>query len=61
MIASLDSFIAEFEARGWLKAAATSEELVCEIYQRLGCVMPAERIAKIEALLDQTLTRKPST
>jgi hypothetical protein len=61
MIASLDSFIGECEARGWLKAAAIGEELVCEIHQRLGIVMPTDRIEKIEALLDQSLTRKQST
>lgn len=61
MIANLDSFIGEYEARGWLKAAAIGEELVCEIYQRLGVVMPKDRVARIEALLDQNLTRKQST
>jgi hypothetical protein len=61
MLATLDSYIGEFESRGWLREAASAEELVCAIYDRLGIAMPAERISRIEALLDQDLTRTQST
>lgn len=61
MIASLDALICEFESRHWLKAAALGEELVCEIYDRLGMAMPEDRAAKIEASLGQAQTKTPST
>lgn len=61
MLADLDVFIDQFQAWGWFKAAANAEELVCEIYNRLGVAMPAERSARIEALLDQDPTRTSST
>lgn len=61
MLATLDSYIGEFEARGWLSETAIAEELVCAIYARLGIAMPEERVARIEALLDQDLSRTPST
>lgn len=57
MLRTLDSYIGEFEARGWLREAATAEELVCAIYDRLGIAMPVERINRIEALLGQDLSR----
>lgn len=61
MIASLNALICEFESRHWLKAAALGEELVCEIYDRLGMAMPEDRAAKIEASLGQAQTKMPST
>lgn len=57
MLKTLDSFIGEFEARGWLREAGRAEELVCAIYDRLGIAMPTERITRIEALLGQDLSR----
>lgn len=57
ILVDLDSYIGEFEARGWLKAATIAEDLVCTIYAKLGREVPKERAAQIEAMLSQDLTR----
>jgi hypothetical protein len=51
MVAQLTSQIGEFEARGWLMAAAKAEELVCAVYDEAGVAVPEERAEGIASTL----------
>ena len=57
IIEQLDTNIAEFEARGWLQAAATAESLVCQIYANFGLSPPTPRFEMIAACLSLDLVK----
>lgn len=57
----VDGLIAEFEARGWLRAASVGEQLVCEVYAAIGVPVPKQRVALIEKTLGLDLTRRQTT
>lgn len=51
MVAQLTSQIGEFEARGWLMAAAKAEELVCALYDEAGVAVPEDRAEGIASTM----------
>lgn len=55
MVAQLDQQIGIFEGRGWLKAAAIAEELVCQIYADSGIDVPAARLETLTKLIGHDL------
>lgn len=60
MVAQLTSQIGEFEARGWLMAAAKAEELVCALYDEAGVTVPEDRAQGIASTMAIDFERSES-
>jgi hypothetical protein len=51
MVAQIDAQIDRCEARGWLRAAAKGEELICCIYAEAGIAVPDDRGTRIASIM----------
>ncbi len=60
IVQQLDSLIGELEARGWLRAAAKAESLICQVYEDCDVLIPPQRFERIEVSLGRDWFGTPS-